>query len=57
MEPYMVPILAEPKVSDKFSLQKLRLNFTNKSDSEFILFLLETTTKMLSVGKLSYIYY
>ena len=47
----MLPILAECDVFHQFSKQKTKLNFTNKTDGEFILFLLDTTVSMLSVGE------
>ncbi|XP_063680476.1 zinc finger protein 271-like isoform X2 [Bolinopsis microptera] len=47
----MLPILAECKVIHQFTKQKSKLNFSSKTDGEFISFLLETTLSMLSVVK------
>ena len=43
--------MAECEVIHQFSKQKSKLNFSQKSDGEFILFLLDTTMSMLSMGK------
>eukprot|EP00116_Pleurobrachia_bachei_P009321 sb/3469583/ len=47
----MVPILADPSVSDNFAKQKCNLNFSHRTDSEFIHFLLDTTISIVSVVK------
>ena len=48
----MLPIMADCEVIHQFSKQKSKLNFSQKSDGEFIIFLLDTTLSMLSMGKL-----
>ena len=53
MEVQLAPISANPDVLKLYHKQKTEFHFQQKSDNEFLVFLLDVAVKVISFGKFS----
>ena len=54
MEVQLAPISANPDVLKLYHKQKTEFHFQQKSDNEFLVFLLDVAVKVISFGKFSF---
>ena len=50
------PIFYTPDVHNLYVKQKHEFHFNQKSDNEFLMFLLDTAVRVISIGEFSLIY-
>ena len=55
MEVQLAPISANPDVLKLYHKQKTEFHFQQKSDNEFLVFLLDVAVKVISFGKFSFL--